>query len=207
MRALPTHLNNKRFGFLRVIKFVHGSGGWLCRCDCGNERYFHSFNLTSGNNISCGCKGNHTRKREFHGLCRIPEYLIWKSIKARCLNPSNKDYVDYGGRGIRICEQWKDSFFKFISDVGRRPQKGLWLDRINNNGNYEPGNVAWRTPERQQRNKRDNHLYEIKGERITLKEAVEKYARKGISYHSVKSRLNCGWTLEKAISAPIRGTT
>ena len=131
------------------------------------------------------------------------EYLIWQAIKARCLNPTNKKYANYGGRGITVCDEWKDSFVAFFSEVGPRPT-GHWIERKDGGKGYEPGNVIWATPTQQQRNRGNNHLYEIHGERITLRECVEKFGVAGISFYTVKSRLRYGWSIQDALTEPLR---
>jgi len=93
-------------------------------------------------------------KQEKHGKSHSPEYQAWRDMKYRCYNPNVKSYKYYGARGIKVCDQWRNSFTKFLEDVGERPDKGYSLDRIDNAGNYEPGNVRWETQENQMRNTR-----------------------------------------------------
>jgi hypothetical protein len=93
-------------------------------------------------------------KQEKHGKSHSPEYQAWRDMKYRCYNPNVKSYKYYGARGIKVCDQWRNSFTKFLEDVGERPGKGYSLDRIDNAGNYEPGNVRWETQENQMRNTR-----------------------------------------------------
>ena len=124
-----------------------------------------------------------------------PEYMAWSSMKARCLRPTANNYPLYGGRGITICQRWTDNFEAFLSDMGLKPSKDHSLDRIDNDGNYEPGNCRWATPIMQSRNKRNVGIVEYYGERLTVPELSE---RVGIPLHRLKSRLKRGWSIERA---------
>lgn len=149
-------LTNQRFGRLIVIekyglnKFNHIL--WLCLCDCGNKVVVERDCLKNGRTKSCGCIRKERNNNTRHGMTGTPIHNIWKSIKQRCLNPNNKDYKNYGGRGITVCNRWL-KFENFYKDVGN-PPKGLTLDRINNNGNYNPNNWRWATRQQQSDNKR-----------------------------------------------------
>lgn len=145
----------KRFYKLVVIKYI-GMSRWLCRCDCGKTTRAVGWLLRKRGRVSCGCThsartGDRFRK---HGLHNTPEYLVWCAAKARCLNPQNKDYKHYGGRGITMCPSWLKSFSAFIKHIGRRPSNKHTLDRIDVNGHYEPGNVRWITRREQMQNTR-----------------------------------------------------
>jgi hypothetical protein len=125
------------------------------RCDCGTVKTIALRALGTSTN-SCGCLGKETtsaRSRK-HGKTGTTEYRIWQSMKWRCLNPNYKPYPNYGGRGITVCDRWRDSFEAFLADVGPRPSPKHTLDRIDNDGDYEPGNVAWRTRKEQNQNRR-----------------------------------------------------
>lgn len=119
---------------------------WLCQCDCGTEREVRRQTLIKKESTSCGCK-------RFHGMTHSPVYAVWNGIKQRCTNPNTAEYQDYGGRGIKMYEPWFLSIKQFAADVGPRPT-GKTMDRINNDGNYEPGNVRWATPLEQAHNRR-----------------------------------------------------
>lgn len=122
-------------------------------------------------------------------------------MKTRCTNPKATKYADYGGRGIRVCDAWLTSFEAFLTDVGTRPSRQHSLDRIDNNGNYEPGNVRWSTVVRQNYNRRSNHLITHNGVTLTLTEWAQ---RLGITRSTLSARFNLrGWTIDKAMSSEI----
>jgi len=131
-----------------------------------------------------------------HGLRRSPTYKSWVSMKTRCLKPTCGHYKDYGGRGITICPEWVASFASFFADMGLRPE-GTTLDRIDNNGNYEPSNCRWATPREQSSHRRSNVLIDIGGEKVSLTEAGR---RAGVSLPAIRRRIKNGWPAEELLS-------
>lgn len=157
-------LTSHRFGRLVVTDLAgftkFKQARWNCLCDCGRAKIVQSSNLRSGHVTSCGCYSQEIRERaKSHGYARKgarhSEYSAWAGMKRRCNNPKNVDFKDYGGRGIMVCDRWRDSFNAFLTDMGRKPSPKHSIDRINVDGNYEPSNCRWATPLEQRSNRRD----------------------------------------------------
>jgi hypothetical protein len=137
-----------------------------------------------------------------HGLSASPEYQCWADMKQRCLNPDAKFFEHYGGRGVTICDRWRDSFEDFISDVGHRPTPAHTIDRHpDNDGNYEPGNVRWATRQQQIDNRRNTRKIMIDGETLSLTQACKKF---GVDRKLVATRIyEYGWSVERALTPPL----
>lgn len=131
---------------------------------------------------------------------REPERMCWYNILARCLRPSHPKFPSYGGRGIRVCERWRQSFQAFLGDVGRRPSVGYSIERIDNDGHYEPGNVRWATRKEQQRNRRSNRYITIGGE---TRPAIEWAEMARVKYKTFRVRLELGWSGEDLLRPPL----
>lgn len=155
--------------------------------------------------MSCGCRHREVIKsgeaNRTHGKSRTIEYRIWLDMRKRCNGKYRSEYRNYGGRGIRVCERW-DDFELFLLDVGSRPSARHSLERENNDGDYEPGNVRWATRSEQNRNKRDSKFIEWRGERLTQADWAD---RTGLSQHVIYSRLKHGWSVADALGTPVGG--
>jgi len=162
----PVDLTNRKFGRLTAIAqqgcILSGKNRrllWLCLCECGARVSVRVGHLTSGNTQSCGCLRTDSKRALLltHGKSHTKIYMAWVGMLGRCKNPSNESYVNYGGRGIKVCERW-ELFENFIADMGNRPD-GCSIERKDNDGNYEPGNCVWAsqvTQNRNQRQRQDN---------------------------------------------------
>jgi len=136
-----------------------------------------------------------------HGMSKHKLYKIWSAMKDRCSNPRHPQYKDYGARNITVCQRWKDSFAAFFADMGDRPAPNLTLDRLDNDGNYEPGNCAWRTRSANQNNMRSNRRVTHDGLTLTVTQWAN---RCGLSPSTLHYRLSLGWPFPKAISEPVK---
>jgi hypothetical protein len=148
-------LTGIRFGRLTVVSLVPSNRSpyyWHCQCDCGKTLNAEPNLLISGGVKSCGCLRKELLRT--HGYSHLWEYGCWWAMVSRCCNPNDSSYKNYGGRGIKVCDRWIDSFEDFFKDMGERPGSEYSIDRKDNNGNYEPGNCRWATRSQQQRNKR-----------------------------------------------------
>lgn len=206
-KKFPQDLTNIKFGRLQAIKKSVKQSGyralWDCKCDCGRDFVANRSALTSGNTKSCGCLkiDQLTQRNTKHGKARSSEYNLWTRIKRVCTRPQSNRYVYYGARDIKMCERWHQSFQDFLSDIGQRPTPRHSLDRINNNGDYEPKNVRWATCQEQMLNTRSNRHIIYKEQKLTISQASATF---GINYFTLYTRLQHGWPVEKAISTPVR---
>jgi len=205
-------LKGQRFGRLLVLydtgEREHRNVVWHCRCDCGNEVDIRGCSLTSGNTTSCGCY-NRERTAEahtVHGMNRQgkihPVYHIWSTMIQRCENPNDKRYKDYGGRGIMVCPEWHNPVVFISWALVNGWRKGLQIDRIDNNGNYEPGNCRWATRKEQQRNRRNNRFITFNGKTQTTAEWAEEL---NILVQTLYARIDAlHWPIERALTEPVR---
>lgn len=192
-------LIGQRFGRLVVesLAFVEVYSYWNCKCDCGNTVIVRQNSITTGNTQSCGCLWEESKI--VHGKKDHVLYSTWSTMLYRCENPKYKRYKDYGGRGITVCERWHD-INNFIEDMGPKPTSKHQLDRIDVNGNYEPGNCRWATVKENMRNTRANRYISYEGKTLSLVEWAE---ITGLDSRLIARRLDDGWTIHEALSAPV----
>ena len=213
IHTTQSDLTGKRFGRLLVVRQAESkrapcgtvSKRWFCICDCGTEIVAYQGNLIKPRNTkSCGClrRDISSTIRKTHGYSvgsGHPVYNIWCHMRERCNNSTNKRYPNYGGRGIKICERWSNDFMAFFEDMGPRPTSQHSVDRIDVNGDYEPGNCRWATSEEQNNNRRDNTFYSFRGETYTL----SKWARiLNVPFALIRKRVETGWPIEEAFTLP-----
>ena len=167
------NISGIRFGKLVAVEYCGstnlGQALWKCLCDCGKECVVRGSYLRNKHTLSCGCLQKEKSsiacvksgrdKTVKHDMAKTPEYRAWSHMKDRCNNPKDKNYKNYGARGIKVCDEWINSFDKFLEHIGRKPERKLSIDRIDNNGNYEPGNVRWATSKQQAMNTRRSRKY------------------------------------------------
>jgi hypothetical protein len=194
----PSTMIGKRFGRWLILSYEckakNRDRRWLCRCDCGTEAVRFESTLKYGTSRSCGCLKDEVAYIDGRSQCR--EGKVWRHMLERCCDPTDKRYARYGGRGIKICDRWRKSFLAFYEDMGSRPP-GMTLDRIDNDGDYEPGNCRWATLTEQARNRRTNHLVEYQGQTKTIAEWAEIY---NIKASIIYDRIGRGWAFEAAVT-------
>jgi hypothetical protein len=216
LRDLPhgniKDMRDKRFGRLIVLEYagLHGKGKrqracWRCVCDCGKKTTVIGHSLRSGHTKSCGCLNREAINFSVfkHGMCDIPEYSIWRAMKSRCYGLNNAAFKHYGGRGIRVCQEWNDSFVAFLADMGKRPSDKYTLERIDNEGDYTPKNCRWATCAEQNRNNRRTRLLTFRNEILCVTDWAKAL---GMNRETLSYRLRHNWSVERALSTPVRGT-
>lgn len=174
-----------------------GRARWLCQCECGNTTTVPGYDLRSGHVKSCGCsRVEVSQAKAFrHGKTGTRTFNVWNQMRQRCHSPGHPHFADYGGRGISVCERWRDSFADFLADMGEAPD-AMTLERQENNGNYEPSNCVWATRTAQARNRRSSRQVTIDG--ITT--CVAGWADiSGTPATKIINRLNAGWEPKEAI--------
>lgn len=209
---INVELSGQRLGRFTVIRFQRDADdrkAWLCRCECGNEKIVRQSALLLGRTRSCGCLQKQVvaelrRQAKWSDENRFKVRRAWCGIVERCTDPACHAWHNYGGRGITLHPEWLEDFEAFYAYLGQAPTPLHTVERINNDGNYVPGNVRWATRTEQCRNKRNNRLLTFRGERRTLMEWSELL---GIDRKTVSCRIDrFGWSIERALTTPPRKT-
>jgi len=189
-------LTGKRFGYWQVLSYAgttkYRHPQWWCRCVCGKMKKITTRELVLGITKSCGCVN-----RVKNGLSNTREANIYEHMINRCYNPKDREYHNYGGRGIKVCQRWLDDFQNFLKDMGKAPPNAT-IDRIDNDGDYCPENCRWASNFTQSRNRRNNVKITYKGKTLCLQDWADKL---GISYATLRKRLKyLGWSVEEAFT-------
>ncbi len=173
---------------------------YLCKCVCGMEKRVSGQSLLSGDTRSCGCLHSEIVKKIFttHGAADTKEYIVWEGMRARCRNRNKQDFKNYGGRGIKVCDRWLNSFENFIEDMGLCPD-GLTIERMDNDGNYSPKNCRWGTRKEQALNRRSNNVLVYRGISKTVSEWAEML---NVERSAIVHRLERGWSIEDTLEKP-----
>lgn len=192
-------LTDATFGALTVLeradKDPHGAWRWYCRCDCGRTVVVRAATLKAGRTSSCSSCAS-SAKNITHGMSGTPMYWRWRGMLARVDDPQHRHFANYGGRGITVCDRWRD-FARFVDDMGSPVEPQMQLDRIDNDGPYSPNNCRWASFQEQQRNKRTNHTVEFRGCTQTIQEWSEAL---GIKANTIVHRLRRGWSTRRALT-------
>lgn len=207
-RPMPKHwafvdLTGRKFGRVTVVSFHstdrHNKARWNCQCECGRQCVIVGSLMTRGHTRSCGCfleECRRTNRRaKIHGLSKSREYGIWVGMWRRCTDATRPEYGNYGGRGISVCESWRDVAV-FYEDMGPCP-KGHTLDRIDNDGNYCKENCRWASHKQQATNKRTNRWLTYLGKSYTLSQLAR---ATGVKRVTIAARLKRGWSVERAVT-------
>lgn len=203
MSARP-NLVGKKFSRLTVLSFSHvakSKAYWLCQCDCGNTLATSTTQMTSGNTSSCGCLRRERSRASVvtHGMSGTKEHRAWKSMHTRCYNTNSPHYHRYGGRGIKVWEGWRHDFAAFYEHIGPCSDPNYTLDRIDNDKDYEPGNVRWASETEQANNRSNNRNLAHNGKTQTIGKWADEI---GISEATLRDRLSGNWTVGDAVSTP-----
>lgn len=179
---------------------------FVCQCECGTITTVELGHLRRSNTTSCGCRRREVsvdngRSTRTHGYTGTPTFKSWDCMRQRCNNPQDDHYPNYGLRGITVCDRWQ-SFVAFLEDMGERPV-GHTIDRIDNDGNYEPGNCRWATPKEQARNRSNNVMLTYLGVTCCIGEWSQ---RIGISSSAIHQRIRRGWSVTDTLTIPAGGT-
>lgn len=200
------NLTGKKFGRLKVLEYYGNSKNckalWLCQCECGNTKIILGNSLTSKATVSCGCynKEKARERRTKHNLSYSRLYKIWCGMKTRCYNKNFVYYCNYGGRGITICDEWLNDFETFYKwAISNGYEEGLTIDRINNDGNYEPINCRWISRKEQNNNMRKNIIIKYNGKEQTISQWAKEF---GINRTALYYRIKRCWNIEKALTEP-----
>lgn len=200
-------LSGNVFGRVTVLRRVGTRGkqpAWECTCECGNTFVTVSGSLKNGWTNSCGCLREEMRPylHRTHGMEHTTEYRSWCHLKERCYNTGTKNYADYGGRGITVCDRWRNDFSAFYADMGLKPTAEHSIDRIDNDGPYSPENCRWATSLEQKRNRRTVRHITVNGETRLLREWAAIYGFR--TWKTLDTRLRLGWSIERALTTPVR---
>lgn len=172
---------------------------WLCECTCGTRRNITSSNLKSALSCGCGRREKTILRNTTHGRARSPEHTTWCAMKSRCYNQNEPGYVDYGGRGISVCDRWKDSFASFLSDMGLKPFPEASIGRIDNDGNYEPNNCRWETHGQQARNTRRTRRIAIGNDSKCFSDWAKEA---GVTPSTFSNRVDANWSADDLLLPP-----
>jgi len=197
---MPQSYEGSRYGSIVIMHKEPGKYYWHYRCDCGVVGRVYSGQIGKLKRCKKCYLKNIGNSRRTHGKCKTRIYRIWQNMKKRCLAKEHSDYAYYGGRGITVCDKWM-RFEGFYADVGEPPSSRHQLDRVDNDGNYEPCNVRWVSRSQNCRNRRSNRLIEWNGEVKTVAEWSEVL---GISQGALRQRLHRGWSIQRAFTKGVK---
>lgn len=208
---MATFKSGDKYNRITLIKLDHKNKNyhqyWLCECDCGVKKVVNASSVKHGSIKSCGCLNNELLKKRkpnlSHGYANKEKlYEVWKNMKRRCKDKNNNRYEFYGGKGIVVCEDWDNDYLSFRNWAMNNGYKdNLTIDRIDNNGNYEPENCRWATMKEQLNNQSRNRLLTYKGETKTMSEWATKL---NITYGAINHRVQRDWSMERIVNTPMR---
>jgi hypothetical protein len=191
----------KKYNRLTVIE-KSKNYKYLCKCDCGNIKYYKGYDITHEIVKSCGCyhKEIVSKQSTKHGLSKHPLYKTWHNMRSRCNNPNATKYELYGGKGIKVCNEWNSKFVCFYEwSINNGWEKGLTIERLDSNKNYEPNNCIWANYKTQNNNTTQNHSITFDGKTMNLNQWAEYL---NISKKMLSERIRRGWTIKRALTTP-----